>query len=254
MFVRRFCNHRLVHGSCFRLRFCNDRLVHVRVFMSVSAMISWWTVRVFLSVSAMTGCFTVLVLPSVSTVTSFSAVIGWFTDCFFLSVSSMIGWFTVHVFLSVSAVIGWWAVLFVCFSCPCFCNNRLVDGSCFSVIFCGNKLVISAVEGVVSLSVSVMNGLWTVRKRLFSCHDWLVNGLQNTQCFIEWMNEFFYIAHKKTSTQNLACSQRQIHTVHTCKLSQAKTTKGHALIPTHPFPKVELYITVKCKKYIQSYK
>ena len=61
------------------------------------------------------------------------------------------------------------------------------------------------------------------------------------------MNENLYIAHKKTSTQNLACSQRQIHTVHTCKLSQAKTTKGHALIPTHPFPKVELCITVKCK-------
>ena len=45
----------------------------------------------------------------------------------------------------------------------------------------------------------------------------------------EWMNENLYIAHKKTSTQNLACSQRQIHTAHTCKLSQAKTTKGHAL-------------------------
>ena len=35
--------------------------------------------------------------------------------------------------------------------------------------------------------------------------------------------------HKKTSTQNLACSQRQIHTVHTCKLLQAKTTKGHVV-------------------------
>ena len=44
----------------------------------------------------------------------------------------------------------------------------------------------------------------------------------------EWMNENLYIAHKKTSTQNLACSQRQIHTLHTCKLSQAKTTKGHS--------------------------
>ena len=45
----------------------------------------------------------------------------------------------------------------------------------------------------------------------------------------EWVNENLYIAHK-TSTQNLACSQRQIHTVHTCKLSQTKTTKGK-LIP-----------------------
>ena len=26
----------------------------------------------------------------------------------------------------------------------------------------------------------------------------------------EWMNENLYIAHKKTSTQNLACSQRQM--------------------------------------------
>ena len=38
--------------------------------------------------------------------------------------------------------------------------------------------------------------------------------------------------------------------MHTCKLSQAKTTKGHALIPTHPFPKVELCITVKCKNIL----
>ena len=30
----------------------------------------------------------------------------------------------------------------------------------------------------------------------------------------------------KPSTQNLACSRRQIHTVHTCNLSQAKATKG----------------------------
>ena len=61
------------------------------------------------------------------------------------------------------------------------------------------------------------------------------------------MNENLFIAHKKKTYKNLACSQRQIHTVHTCKLSQAKTTKGHALIPTYPFPKVELYITVKYK-------
>ena len=30
---------------------------------------------------------------------------------------------------------------------------------------------------------------------------------------------------EKTFTQNIACSQCQIHTVHTCKLSQAQTTK-----------------------------
>ena len=53
------------------------------------------------------------------------------------------------------------------------------------------------------------------------------------------MNENLYIAHKKTTTQTLACSQRQIHTVPTCKLSQAKTTKGHSYqkvqtAPTHP--------------------
>ena len=35
-------------------------------------------------------------------------------------------------------------------------------------------------------------------------------------------NKLLYSA-LKTSTQNHACSQRQIHTVHTCQLSQAKT-------------------------------
>ena len=40
------------------------------------------------------------------------------------------------------------------------------------------------------------------------------------------MNEnVLYIWRIKTSIQNLACSQRQIHTVHTCRPSQAKTTK-----------------------------
>ena len=74
----------------------------------------------------------------------------------------MIGWFTVHVFLSVSAVTGWWTVMFF------VCLLVSVGSSCFSVIFCDDKLVISAVEGVLSLSVSVLNGLWTVRKGLFS--------------------------------------------------------------------------------------
>ena len=69
------------------------------------------------------------------------------------------------------------------------------------------------------------------------------------------MNENLYIVHKQTSTQNLACSQCQIHTEHTCKLSQAKnyqrtcthTKRYKQLLPTHPFPKVELYIAVRCK-------
>ena len=70
----------------------------------------------------------------------------------------------------------------------------------------------------------------------------------------------FYIAHEKllkttTTTQNHACSQRQIHTVHACRLSQAKNYQ-RTLIPikykqslpgTHPFPKVQLYIVVKCR-------
>ena len=61
-------------------------------------------------------------------------------------------------------------------------------------------------------------------------------------CF-EWMNENLYTAHKKTSTQNFACSQHQIHTAHTCRLLRAKTTKGHSYqkvqtAPTHlPLPK-----------------
>ena len=37
------------------------------------------------------------------------------------------------------------------------------------------------------------------------------------------MNENFDMAHKKSSPQNLACSQYQIHTVQTSRLSQAKT-------------------------------
>ena len=42
----------------------------------------------------------------------------------------------------------------------------------------------------------------------------------------EWMNDWKCIYR----AQNLACSERQIHTVHTCKLSQAKTYR-RALIP-----------------------
>ena len=57
-----------------------------------------------------------------------------------------------------------------------------------------------------------------------------------------------YIWHIKTSTQNSACSQRQIHTVHTCKLSQGKTSYQKTFIPieyklplpSHPFLKFKL--------------
>ena len=68
------------------------------------------------------------------------------------------------------------------------------------------------------------------------------------------MNENLYIAHKNLPHKTL-CVHSARYTVHTCKLSQAKTTKGHALIPTYPFPKVELCITVKCKNiYLNSYR
>ena len=59
----------------------------------------------------------------------------------------------------------------------------------------------------------------------------------------------------RSSTQNLARSQRELHTVHTCWLSQAKTTKHvHASkvhkSPPSPTPplrrKQQLYIVVKC--------
>ena len=67
------------------------------------------------------------------------------------------------------------------------------------------------------------------------------------------------MVHEKTFTQNLECSQRQIHIVHMCKFSQAKTTKRHLYqqstnspyppTPPHPTPlrKVQLYIVVKCR-------
>ena len=42
-----------------------------------------------------------------------------------------------------------------------------------------------------------------------------------------WQNEWMkiYTCRMKISTQNHACSLRQIHAVHTCRLSQVKTTK-----------------------------
>ena len=68
------------------------------------------------------------------------------------------------------------------------------------------------------------------------------------------MNENFYIAHKKLPHKTLRV-HRTRYTVHTCKLSQAKTTKGHSYqkvqaAPTHPpHPKSGTIhnIAVKCK-------
>ena len=49
----------------------------------------------------------------------------------------------------------------------------------------------------------------------------------------------------------------QIHTLHACKLSQAKTTERtfthlryKQSLLKHPFPKVQLSIAVKCRIYI----
>ena len=71
------------------------------------------------------------------------------------------------------------------------------------------------------------------------------------------MNENLYTAHKKLPHKTLACSQCQIRTVHTCKLSQAKTTKRtlipkgtNSSYPPTPSPKVELYTAVKCSQYL----
>ena len=74
------------------------------------------------------------------------------------------------------------------------------------------------------------------------------------------MNKILYIAHKKTSTKKLARSQHQIHTAHTCKLLQAKNFQRTLIpikykqpLPTHPFPKVQLYVVVKYRN-IYGYK
>ena len=74
------------------------------------------------------------------------------------------------------------------------------------------------------------------------------------------MNENLYIAHKKRAHKTLrvhsAIYTQCIH-VSSRKLLPPKDTntkKYKQLLPTgHPFPKVELYIAVKCKN-IQSYK
>ena len=59
--------------------------------------------------------------------------------------------------------------------------------------------------------------------------------------------------HKKCLHKTLLVHSAR-HTVHTCKLLQAKNyqktlipIKYKQLLLTHPFPKVQLYIVVKCR-------
>ena len=69
----------------------------------------------------------------------------------------------------------------------------------------------------------------------------------------EWMNENLYIMHKKLPHKTLRVhSTRYTPCMHvsSCKLKLPKVThnkKYKQQLPTHPFPKVELYIAVKCK-------
>ena len=67
------------------------------------------------------------------------------------------------------------------------------------------------------------------------------------------MNENLYIAHKKLPHKTLRVhSARYTQCIHVSsrKLKLPKDThtkKYKKLLPTHPFPKVELYIADKCK-------
>ena len=70
----------------------------------------------------------------------------------------------------------------------------------------------------------------------------------------EWMNVNLYIAHKKLPHKTLHVhSARYTQCIHVSsrKLKLAKDTNTKkvqtAPVPTYPFPKVELYIAVKCK-------
>ena len=78
------------------------------------------------------------------------------------------------------------------------------------------------------------------------------------------MLEILYIADKKLREKkklppkNL-CSQRQIHSVHTCKLSRAENyqrtlipIKYEQPLPTHTYPKAQLYIVVIHKTNTES--
>ena len=86
----------------------------------------------------------------------------------------------------------------------------------------------------LSLSLSLMS----LRKQLEYKGLFMFGVLDNEAPECEGMNEYIWFT--KTPTQNHACSQRQIHTVHTCEFSQAKTTKDihakKAQTPTHPPP------------------
>ena len=70
---------------------------------------------------------------------------------------------------------------------------------------------------------------------------------------MDWMNENLYIAHKKLPHKTLRVhSARCTQCIHVSsrklKLPKGTHTKRYKqLLPTHPFPKVELYIAVKCK-------
>ena len=68
------------------------------------------------------------------------------------------------------------------------------------------------------------------------------------------MNENLYIAHKKLPHKTLRVhSARYTHCLHVSSQRKLKLPKDthtktyRELLPTHPFPKVELYIAVKCK-------
>ena len=115
--------------------------------------------------------------------------------------------------------------------------------------------VVKCLTSTCGIFTVIRTGVWcSTHSAVAKCltqhrlYSWQVYG--RTQML--WMNELmiylFFVAHKKTSTQNLACLQRQIHTVRACKLLQAKTTKRHnraRTAPTHqPLPKVQLYCYV----------
>ena len=100
-------------------------------------------------------------------------------------------------------------------------------------------LILSATNRPVLMKTSVRQ---TITGR--SCH--------------KQMNENLHIAHKKLPHKTVCVhSARYTQCIHvnSCKLKLPKDTrtkKYKQLLPTHLFPKMELYIAVKCKIY--SYK
>ena len=75
---------------------------------------------------------------------------------------------------------------------------------------------------------------------------WTLCGSVARLSHLVWFWMKIDVAPTKDYTQNLACSQCQIHTVHTitCKLSQAKTTQRHSY---HKQPLVLLILLQKWK-------